>query len=164
MKIKSKKRSSPYRLFFKFNIFSLIQNSILKYFFVIIFALFSSLCLIFYGANLQKNQTTAKIQQLLFNSINTKLNVVNNYISGLFAKYHKIYLDIKFEDIQLLNFARDRALSKGVITEEEQKISIRANLNLNNQKYEVKLSPTGLNLDMIGDKDKRAYKAKNESL
>ena len=160
MKIKSKKRFSPYRLFFKFNIFSLIQNSILKYFFVIIFALFSSLCLIFYGANLQKNQTTAKIQQLLFNSINTKLNVVNNYISGLFAKYDKIYLDIKFEDIQLLNFARDRALSKGVITEEEQKISIRANLNLNNQKYEVKLSPTGLNLDMIGDKDKRAYKAK----
>tara|TARA_Y100000996_G_scaffold410740_1_gene393630 strand:+ start:2023 stop:4398 length:2376 start_codon:yes stop_codon:yes gene_type:complete len=103
---------------------------------------------------------TSKIQQLVFNSINTNLNVVNNYISSLSAEYHKINLDIKFEDMQLLNFARDSALSKGVITEEENKISIRANLNLNNQKYEVRLSPTGQNLDMIGDNDKRAYKAK----
>ena len=160
MKIKSQKRSSSYRSFFKFNNFSLIQNSIVKYFFVIIFFLFTSLCLIFYGANLQKKQTTAKIQQLLFNSINTNLNVVNNYILSLFAEYHKINLDIKFEDIQLLNFARDSALSKGIITEEENKISVRASLNLNNQKYEVRLSPTGQNLDMIGDNDKRAYKAK----
>ena len=148
MKIKSQKRSSSYRSFFKFNNFSLIQNSIVKYFFVIIFFLFTSLCLIFYGANLQKKQTTAKIQQLLFNSINTNLNVVNNYISSLFAEYHKINLDIKFEDIQLLNFARDSALSKGIITEEENKISVRASLNLNNQKYEVRLSPTGQNLDI----------------
>ena len=160
MRIKSQKRFSIFKNLIKLYNFPLIQNSLVKYFIVILLLIILSFSLVFYGAYLQKNQTTAKIQQLLFNSVHTKFNVINNYISGLFADYHKINIDIKFEDMQLLNFARDSALSKGIISEDENKISVKANFQLDNQQFEVRLSPTGQNLDMIGDNNKRAFKVK----
>ncbi|MDC0456444.1 hypothetical protein OAM56_00860 [Alphaproteobacteria bacterium] len=119
-----------------------------------------SLTLITYGAFLQKTQSMANIKQLLFNATETKFSVFNNYLSGFFSSPDKIYIDINFKDIQLLNFARDAAISKGIITEEEQKVSVKANLTFNSSIYKVKISPTGENLDMIGDIDKRAYKVK----
>ena len=126
---------------------------------LIIFASLS-LMLIYYGAVLQKNYSMGKIQQLVFNAAETKLSVFPNYISGLMSTPDRLYLDVKFEGIQLLNDARESAMSRGRITEEEQEITVKAILSIGNNQYKVELSPTGQNLDMIGSIDKRAYKVK----
>lgn len=126
---------------------------------LIVFSAFS-FTLILYGANLQKNQTAAKVQQLIYNAIETKIDFFPNYLSGLFASPDKLFIDLDFEGVQLLNFARESALSKGIITEEEQNISVEANLTIGPEVFKVKLSPTGQNLDMIGSINKRAYKVR----
>jgi hypothetical protein len=119
-----------------------------------------SVMLIFYGAVLQKNQTMASIQQLLFHAAETKLSVISNYFSGALASPDRIYIDIDFEDMQLLNYAREAALAKGIITDKEQEVAVKAKLSVGSEIYKVKLSPTGQNLDMIGSIHKRAYKVK----
>jgi hypothetical protein len=119
-----------------------------------------SLALIIYGAYLQKNQTTSNMQQILYNAIQTNFSVFSNYISGLKSTPDRLYLDVKFEDVQLLNYARESAMTRGMITGIEQEVSIKANLSIGAEKYKIKMSPTGQNMDMIGSYDKRAYKVK----
>jgi len=119
-----------------------------------------SVMLIFYGAVLQKNQTMASIQQIVFHAAETKFSVFSNYFSGVLSSPDRLYIDIDFEGVQLLNFARDTALAKGIITDKEQEVSVKAKLSVGSEEYKVKLSPTGMNLDMIGSIDKRAYKVK----
>jgi hypothetical protein len=119
-----------------------------------------SLMLILYGAVLQKNQTAATIQQLVFNASETKLSVFSNYIAGFLSSPDSLYIDVEFEGVQLLNYARESALLKGIITDKEQEVEVKAKLSVGSEEYKVKLSPTGQNLDMIGSIDKRAYKVK----
>ena len=119
-----------------------------------------SLMLIYYGASLQQNRSAAKIQELLINATETKFSVFKNYMSGLASSPDQLYLDIKFEGIQLLNYAKESALSRGLITDEEKKVTVKAKLSIGNNQYQVKLSPTGQSLDMIGSTNKMAYKVK----
>ena len=119
-----------------------------------------SLMLIYYGAQLQKTRMMATIQQLVFNAVETKSSVFRNYISGLGSSPDQLYLDVKFEGIQLLNYARESALSRGKITDEENKVTVNGKLSIGNNQYKVELSPTGQNLDMIGSINKRAYKVR----
>lgn len=119
-----------------------------------------SFMLIFYGASLQRNQTMSSIQQIIYNASQTKLNVVNNYINGIFSSADRINIDMDFEAVQLLNFVRSAAIKDGTISEELQNTSVKAKISLNDKTYKVKISPTGMNLDMIGSIDKRAYKVK----
>ena len=116
--------------------------------------------LIFYGATLQKNRHMATIQEIVFNAAETKFSVFSNYISGLRSSPDQLYLDVKFEDIQLLNYVRESALLRGFISDEDQEVTIKAKLSIGNNQYKVKLSPTGRNTDMIGNIDKRAYTVK----
>ena len=116
--------------------------------------------LVFYGASLQKNQTMSSIQQIVFNAAETKFSVFGNYLSGLLSSSDRIYIDLEFEDMQLLNYARESALIKGKISQEENDVKVNAKLTIGPEVYKVKLSPTGMNLDMIGDINKRAYKVK----
>jgi hypothetical protein len=126
---------------------------------VIIFSVLS-IVMIYVGSVLEKNRYMATIQQQLYNAAETKFSVFNNYISGLQSSPDQLYFDVKFEDIQLLNYARGSALSRGYITQEEQDITVKARLSIGNSQYKVELSPTGQNLDMIGSINKRAYKVK----
>ena len=157
MKIKSQNPAT-------INIFNIAYWLKKKFIFTIFIALifFSilSVFLIFYGASLQKNQTAASMQQIIYNAAQTRLSVVANYFAGQYASTDRIKLDLDFEGVQLLNFARDSALSKGMITDEEQDLEVKADLSIGSKTYKVKLSPTGLNLDMIGSVNKRAYKVK----
>ena len=160
MKIKSQKKLQDIQ-FNQESIFRALKiKPILMFFTTTIIVSVLSLMLIFYGAVLQKNQTMASIQQLVFNAAETKFSVFSNYLSGLLSSPDRMYIDVEFEGIQLLNYARESALSKGIITDEEQEVSVKANLSIGSKVYKVKLSPTGQNLDMIGDINKRAYKVK----
>ena len=64
----------------------------------------------------QNSKHAATIQQLIFNAVETKSSVFRNYISGLGSSPDQLYLDVKFEGIQLLNYARESALSRGLIS------------------------------------------------
>ena len=101
--------------------------------------------LILYGAVLQKNQTMATMQQLVFNAAETKLSVFSNYLSGFLSSPARMYIDVEFEGMQLLNYARESALSKGIITDEEQEVTVKAKLSVGSEVYRVELSPTGQN-------------------
>ena len=160
MKIKSQKSFLSMRFISGRKLWPSKISSLLKFFTLII--LFATLCLMFiyYGAFLQKNQTMSKIQELIFNAAETKFSVFNNYLSGLMTTPDRLYLDVNFEGIQLLNYARESALSRGKITEDENEIRVNAKLSIGNNQYKVRLSPTGQNLDMIGDINKRAYKVR----
>ena len=115
---------------------------------------------VYYGATLQKQQTMASIQQIIFNAAESKLDVVSNYLSGRGSSPDMLYIDLGFEEMQALNFARQSALQKGIITKEEQNVSVEGTLSLKSEVFKVKISPTGQNLDMIGSVNKRAYKVK----
>lgn len=155
MKLKAQEKfkiPSEVNAFFNFKIVRSI--------FVLVSVIITSLLLIYYGAILQRDQTMASAQQLIFNGLKTNVSVISNYFKGVFSSSERIYIDIDFKGIQALNFARESALNQGTITENEQSISVKAKLTVNKETYKVKLSPTGLNLDMIGNIDKRAYKVK----
>ena len=66
--------------------------------------------MIYVGSTLEKNRYMASIEQILFNAAETKFSVFSNYISGLRSKPEQLYLDVKFEGIQLLNYSRESAL------------------------------------------------------
>ena len=119
-----------------------------------------SFLLILYGAQLQKRQTAANVQQILHDALKTKTSVFRNYLNSYFEPAPKLTTNIKFKDIQLLNAVRENALEIGRITDLHQSVSVPAEIWHNDKKYKVNLSPTGLNLDMIGDAKKRAFKVK----
>lgn len=119
-----------------------------------------SFLLILYGAQLQKRQTAANIQQILYDALKTKTSVFRNYLNSYLEPAPELTTNIKFENIQLLNAVRDNALEVGRITDLHQSVSVPAEIWHNDKKYKVNLSPTGLNLDMIGDAKKRAFKVK----
>jgi len=160
VKIKSQKNTQNFELNRESFSHALKIKSFLLFFTSMIVVFLLSLTLIWYGAVLQKNQTMATMQQLVFNGLETKLSVFSNYLSGFLSSPDRIYIDVNFEGMQLLNFARESALSKGIITDEEQEVSVKAKLSVGSRTYNVKLSPTGQNLDMIGSIDKRAFKVK----
>lgn len=116
--------------------------------------------LIYLGATLQKRQTASNIQEILFDATKSKFEIFENYITGLFSKPDVLYVDIGFKEKKLLDFARKNSLSRGIINDEDQDIEVNAKITLNDNIYRVKISPTGQNLDMIGDPNKRAYKVK----
>ena len=160
MKIKSKQNLNNYKLDnFNFLGASKLKSLLVFFISVLVFLVLSSM-LIWYGAVLQKNQTMSKIQQIAFNAMETKFSVFSNYVDGFFTSPDKLFIDLDFKGVQLLNYARESALSRGIITDEEQEVVVKGKLSLNSEVYEVKLSPTGQNLDMIGSIDKRAYKVK----
>jgi hypothetical protein len=160
VKIKSQKNTWNFE-FNRESIFRALKIKPFLLFFTSIIAVsLFSLMLIWYGAVLQKNQTMATMQQLVFNGVETKFSVFSNYLSGFLSSPDRIYIDVDFEGMQLLNFARESALSKGIITDEEQEVSVKAKLSVGSRAYKVRLSPTGQNLDMIGSIKKRAYKVK----
>ena len=160
MKIKSKieNTTSISQTFYGLKI--LVNSISFNIFIKIFFTLIISLSLIFYGATLQRNQVMASIQQIVFNGVQTNVSVVKNYFQGIASDPEKIFININFEGSQALNFARNTAMENGSIPEEVQDISVKAKLTVGGQTYNVKLSPTGLNLDMIGSINKRAYKVK----
>ena len=142
MKLKIKKNIKPSWAC----IFDILKvRKIWKYIISILLIAISSLLLVFYGASLQRDQTMSKIQNIVFNAVETKFSVLSNYLSGLTSSPTKIYIDAGFKEIQLLNYARESALSKGVITNEEQQVSVKASITVADKIFKVKLSPTGQN-------------------
>jgi len=119
-----------------------------------------SFVLILYGAFLQKNQTAATMQHIIYNAAHTRFSVFSNYISGLTSSPDRLYIDVKFKDMQLLDYVREAAMSRGIITDKDQNLSIKAKLTIGSDNFKIKMSPTGQNLDMIGNYNKRAYKVK----
>ena len=155
------KREGNNRLFNPIRIIKYASKfKIVLFLFIIILLISFSFMMIYYGAYLQKVQVAANIQQILYNAIQTNISVFGNYINGLKSNPDKLELNIKFKGVQKLNYARSLALSKGRITNKEEKLSSKARLFIGNKEYKVRVSPTGQNLDMIGDFDKRAYKIK----
>ncbi len=119
-----------------------------------------SFSLILYGANLQKNQTAANVQTIIYNLAYTKLKVIPNFFLGLKSNPDHMIIDIDQKGIALLNQAREQALKRGFINKSDQNYKVKGTMSVGEKNYNVEISPTGFNLDMIGDYNKRAYKVK----
>ncbi len=148
----------------KYSNFRLLKISNIKIFiilFIIIFFVLYSLGLVYFGAKLQRDQTTANIQTIIYNIINSKFKTISNYFLSLNSDITKLYLDINFKGLSNLDAARDRALARGYINRIDQKKYTANGLLINNDEhFDVVVSPTGFNLDLIGDLNKRAFKLK----
>jgi len=107
---------------------------------------------------LQKIQVAATLQQIIFDGAETKLKIIPNYFKGLFSNPDKFSIDLNFKDLQKLNYIRHTAITRGKIIESDKNLDVEANLTIQGEKYKIELSPTGQNLDMIGDPNKYAYK------
>ena len=160
MKIKSQESKNNIIFIFKYFFNAIYIKPFLLFGTAFFLILFLCLSMIYYGAFLQKNQTVGNIQQIIFDAAETKLSVFGNYFKGLLSTPDKVFIDIEFEKLQLLNYARQNAMSRGYISDKDQEITVKAQLSIDSKTYNVELSPTGLNLDMIGNYDKRAYKVK----
>jgi len=147
-------------LWLKKNIIRLYQRKIIISSIIFITLTAYSLTLIFYGMELQKVQVAAKWKQVLYDGAVTKLNIIPNYFKGIFSNPDKFSIDLSFKDLQKLDYTRSAALNRGKITENDKNLEVNASLRLLGKTYKVQLSPTGQNLDMIGDPNKYAYKVK----
>jgi hypothetical protein len=147
---------------FKKKIFKLQINKKRFLFFFIIFCCLAlySFYLIYVGAKLQKNQTAAHFKELIHDLKRENISFIENYLKSLSSKPDVLYLDMDFKNVMKLENARDSALKRGFISQEDQSIVSKAEIRKNNEIYKVDISPTGFLLDMIGDKKKRAYKVK----
>jgi hypothetical protein len=119
-----------------------------------------SVFLLYSGMRLQKTQTAAKLQDVIYGALATKLSIIPNYLDGLMSNPKLLSVDIKFKELQKLNYARNNALERGMIVESDKAVDAKAIITVDGDEYKVKLSPTGQNLDMIGAKGKRALKVK----
>jgi len=153
-----KKNNSNKKKWFKDKIKFLYQRKIFLITIFIGLFIAYTLAILFYGMVLQKQQVSANLNHIIYNATKSKLNIIPNYFKGLFSSSDKIIIDIKFKDLEKLNYARSNALKRGYITEKDKSIEAKADLRFNDQKYKVQLSPTGQNLDMIGDPNKYAFK------
>ena len=135
-----------------------------KKFFLLLISIFLlsafSLYLLYTGAKLQKNQTAAHFKELISDLKREKFSFIENYLKSLTFKPDNIYLDINFKNVLKLEDARNNALKRGYISQMDQMVNINAEIKIDKKNYNVDVSPTGFNLDMIGDKKKRAYKIK----
>jgi hypothetical protein len=130
----------------------------LFYFTLLIISIVYSLLLLYAGMKLSKDQTAATLQEVVYGIVGTKYKVIPNYINGLISRPEVLNMDIKFKEIQKLNYARTKALRRGILVESDKSIEAKAKITIDEIEYEVKISPTGQNLDMIGSSEKRAYK------
>ena len=160
MKIVARKKSNTLSLKLSSFIAKLTARKVILFSIIFITFFIFSFGLIIYGATLQKNQTMSSLAQIIANGSQTRFLVFRNYILGVSSDADMINIDMDFKGVQLLNYARDSALNNGIISEDLQDISVKAKLNLGGESYKVKLSPTGMNLDMIGSISKRGYKVK----
>jgi hypothetical protein len=119
-----------------------------------------SLALIYYGINFVINQNIFSLRDAVWNIYDTKLNVVNNYFKSITVSPEKMFIDINFKNFQKLNYARDMAIERGIISYEDQEIKVNAKINFENRIFKATINPTGQNLDMIGSNKKRAFKVK----
>ena len=135
-----------------------------KKFFLLLISIFLlsgfSLYLLYTGAKLQKNQTAAHFKELISDLKREKFSFIENYLKSLTFKPDNIYLDINFKNVLKLEDARNNALKRGYISQMDQMVNINAEIKIDKKNYNVDVSPTGFNLDMIGHKKKRAYKIK----
>jgi len=69
-----------------------------------------------------------------------------NYIRGQFSKPERIYIDIGFEDYRKLEYLREKAIEKGMLTSEEKEY-VPARISYNDKVVNVKLRLKGDSAD-----------------
>ena len=97
---------------------------------------------------------------IIYNLIISNYKIFSNYINGLKTSVDEISLEINFKGLSNIETARKQALKRGYISQDDQKLGAKGKIYVENKSYDVSVNPTGYNLDMIGDINKRAHKIK----
>src|SRR3989339_447590 len=75
---------------------------------------------IYYGMVLVKTGQSISLSDWGKGLARTKLSVITNYVDGLTARPERISIDIKFKDVQKLEYKRQQALAEGYLYSEDE--------------------------------------------
>ncbi len=112
-----------------------------------------SLASVYYGMVLFKSKAAASFSEFFENAVQTKLNIVPNYIKGQFmAKPEQITIDIKHENFQRLAYSRELALQRRILMTTDDDF-VPAKVSYQGKTYDVKMRLKGDWVDhLLGDK------------
>ncbi len=119
-----------------------------------------SLVMIYYGMRLYKFKQAESINDLVFDIAAEKMAFIPNYFKGVLAKPEKLYLDIKFEDLQKIAYFREVSLERGKILPDVKQESMKAKIRHRGETYSADLKLTGLNLDHVLNAEKISFRTK----
>jgi len=145
MKIKSQKHNyfNNNSLLIFFKKYRFLKLMIFFFFFIVF-----SLLLISWGMHLYKFKTAESLNELRY-SIKNKTAFISNSFKGFSAKPKTIKVDIKFKYVQRIDYLRDISIKRGFIYSDVKQEKFPAVITFNGEKYKVKLSMTGQNLDHL---------------
>ena len=131
----------------------------------LIAAIFFALLLysFFLGAQAHRQHLIrGQFKAAMFDIVSSNIQIPVNYVRGLFSKPETILLDIKFKDMQRLEYLRNSALDGEFITEKIKDQTIPVTLTYQNKKYKAKVGLLGSYLDHVNtDKFSLQVKLKN---
>ena len=140
MKIKEPTNSNQLALF------SLISKMPKSWLAIIAIALLllvgSNLISIYYGIHLHKTGQSISLNQWLSGIVNEKFSIVPNYIDGLAADPERLDIDVKFKNLQKLEFKRQEGLQNGILNPAADDW-VSAQINHNGEKYRADIRLKG---------------------
>jgi len=129
------------------------KNVIAVAFLVVASLVATSLYSVYYGMELYKQKAAASYNDFFENAVQTKLNIVPNYIKGnLFAKPEHITIDVKHEHFQKLAYKREIALATRILTASDDDF-VPAKIRYQDKTVDVKIRLKGDWVDhLLGEK------------
>jgi hypothetical protein len=114
---------------------------------------------IYYGMVLVKTGQSISMSDWGKGIARAKLSVISNYFDGLTAKPEHIELDIKFKDVQKLEYKRQQALTEGNLISEDDDW-VPATIQYNGEEYKADVRLKGDVSDHWRRADQWSYKVK----
>jgi len=118
-----------------------------------------SLSLIMLGIRLHKFKYAETLNDIRYELLTNKTAFIPNYFKGILAKPQRFAIDIKFKYLQKIDYYRNLSIKRGLIYPDVKQEEFPAFLTFNGERYKVKLSLTGQNLDHIAT-SKVSYRVK----
>ena len=113
-----------------------------------------------YGAFLQKRGQTPNLKNFLIAVSELDFAFIPNYGVGLAADIDQFDIEMKFKHMLRIQYLREQAFDRGLITDDLKAESFPAKLSINGEVYNVKLSLSGLMLDHLRHPTKWSYEVK----
>ncbi len=165
MEIKSGTKTSAWKNHPIANFFRRIRKSAILVFLIAIAILgATSLGSIYYGMMLYKSKKADSFDVFLENAIQTKLNVIPNYIKGMLAaEPERITIDIKHKNLQKIAYKRQIALDDGILLTSSADF-VPAEIRYQDKTLKVKMRLKGDWIDhLLGEKWSFRIKVKGDN-
>ena len=117
---------------------------------------------IYYGTKLNGSEKSSVFASF-YRFFRPSLNIVSHYFKGIISKPEELSIHLNHIDYEKLAYRVENARKNGIISKEEKKEEVNGYIELNGNRYDIKLKLKGLYLDHLnGDKWSFRVKVKDD--